>query len=37
MLKDEVRTKTYMDSILKNRHLFKDKIVSLHMVGIVFV
>eukprot|EP00943_MAST-04B_sp_MAST-4B-sp1_P003018 g3018.t1 len=27
MLKDEVRTKTYMDSILKNRHLFKDKIV----------
>lgn len=27
MLKDEVRTKTYMDSILCNKHLFKDKVV----------
>uniref|UniRef100_A0A0N5C781 type I protein arginine methyltransferase n=1 Tax=Strongyloides papillosus TaxID=174720 RepID=A0A0N5C781_STREA len=27
MLKDEVRTKTYRDSIYQNRHLFKDKIV----------
>ena len=27
MLKDEVRTKTYMNSILQNKHLFKDKVV----------
>ena len=27
MLKDEVRTTTYMNSMLKNKHLFKDKIV----------
>ncbi|KFM25389.1 putative protein arginine N-methyltransferase 1, partial [Auxenochlorella protothecoides] len=27
MLKDEVRTKTYMNSILRNGHLFKDKVV----------
>jgi len=27
MLKDEVRTKTYMNAILQNKHLFKDKIV----------
>ena len=27
MLKDEVRTETYMNSMLKNKHLFKDKIV----------
>uniref|UniRef100_A0A0K0EE18 type I protein arginine methyltransferase n=1 Tax=Strongyloides stercoralis TaxID=6248 RepID=A0A0K0EE18_STRER len=27
MLKDEVRTKTYRDSIYQNRHLFKDKVV----------
>lgn len=27
MLKDEVRTKSYRDSIYNNRHLFKDKIV----------
>mmetsp|Transcript_4058 Transcript_4058/g.6261 ORF Transcript_4058/g.6261 Transcript_4058/m.6261 type:complete len:391 (+) Transcript_4058:50-1222(+) len=27
MLKDEVRTKTYMRAIYDNRHLFKDKIV----------
>lgn len=27
MLKDESRTKTYMNAILKNKHLFKDKIV----------
>ncbi|KDD77161.1 hypothetical protein H632_c6p5 [Helicosporidium sp. ATCC 50920] len=27
MLKDEVRTKSYMNAILQNRHLFKDKIV----------
>lgn len=27
MLKDEVRTKTYMNSIIQNKHLFKDKIV----------
>lgn len=27
MLKDEVRTLTYRDSILKNRHLFKGKVV----------
>mmetsp|Transcript_19855 Transcript_19855/g.32639 ORF Transcript_19855/g.32639 Transcript_19855/m.32639 type:complete len:353 (-) Transcript_19855:1702-2760(-) len=27
MLKDEVRTKSYMRSIVQNRHLFKDKVV----------
>eukprot|EP00455_Lapot_gusevi_P045056 TRINITY_DN5725_c0_g1_i1.p1 TRINITY_DN5725_c0_g1~~TRINITY_DN5725_c0_g1_i1.p1 ORF type:complete len:355 (-),score=137.54 TRINITY_DN5725_c0_g1_i1:236-1300(-) len=27
MLKDKVRTKTYMNSILHNRHLFRDKVV----------
>lgn len=27
MLKDEVRTKTYMNAILRNRHLFQDKVV----------
>jgi len=27
MLKDEVRTKTYRNSIVNNRHLFRDKIV----------
>merc|ERR1712159_542778 len=27
MLKDEVRTRTYMNSILKNKHFFKDKVV----------
>jgi len=27
MLKDEVRTLTYRDSMIKNKHLFKDKIV----------
>jgi len=27
MLKDEVRTRTYMRSIVNNKHLFKDKIV----------
>jgi len=27
MLKDEVRTKSYRNSIINNRHLFKDKIV----------
>ena len=27
MLKDEVRTKSYMNAIERNRHLFKDKIV----------
>ena len=27
MLKDEVRTKTYMNSMLMNKHLFKGKIV----------
>ncbi|KAI8108625.1 hypothetical protein M9434_006648 [Picochlorum sp. BPE23] len=27
MLKDEVRTKTYMNSILNNSHIFKDKVV----------
>ena len=27
MLKDEVRTNTYMNSILHNAHIFKDKIV----------
>ncbi|KAJ1953532.1 Nuclear SAM-dependent mono-and asymmetric methyltransferase [Linderina pennispora] len=27
MLKDEVRTVSYRDSIIKNKHLFKDKIV----------
>ena len=27
MLKDEVRTLTYRDSMLNNRHVFKDKIV----------
>ena len=27
MLKDPVRTKTYRDAMLKNKHIFKDKIV----------
>jgi protein arginine N-methyltransferase 1 len=27
MLKDEVRTVSYMNSIYQNRHLFKDKVV----------
>ena len=27
MLKDEVRTESYRDAMLKNRHIFKDKIV----------
>jgi protein arginine N-methyltransferase 1 len=27
MLKDEVRTKSYRDSIYQNRHIFKDKVV----------
>ncbi|KAK8191590.1 S-adenosyl-L-methionine-dependent methyltransferase [Phyllosticta capitalensis] len=27
MLKDEVRTRSYRDSIYQNRHLFKDKVV----------
>merc|ERR1719201_983941 len=27
MLKDEVRTRTYMNAIKKNAHLFKDKVV----------
>ena len=27
MLKDEVRTKSYMNAIENNKHLFKDKIV----------
>merc|ERR1712093_155730 len=27
MLKDEVRTRTYMNSILKNKHFFKDMVV----------
>ncbi|KAI8323305.1 S-adenosyl-L-methionine-dependent methyltransferase [Martensiomyces pterosporus] len=27
MLKDEVRTMSYRDSIIKNKHIFKDKIV----------
>ncbi|KAL8996274.1 MAG: hypothetical protein Q9169_004159 [Polycauliona sp. 2 TL-2023] len=27
MLKDEVRTKSYRDSIYQNKHLFKDKVV----------
>jgi len=27
MLKDVARTKTYMNAILKNKHLFEDKIV----------
>eukprot|EP01084_Bolivina_argentea_P219933 372854_1 len=27
MLKDEVRTGTYMNSIIRNKHLFKDKVV----------
>lgn len=27
MLKDKVRTKTYMNSIVQNKHLFKDKVV----------
>ena len=26
MLKDTVRTETYMQSMLKNKHLFKDKV-----------
>ena len=27
MLKDEVRTRSYMNAIEKNKHLFKDKVV----------
>ena len=27
MLKDEVRTRSYRDSIYQNKHLFKDKVV----------
>ncbi|ODQ51582.1 S-adenosyl-L-methionine-dependent methyltransferase [Saitoella complicata NRRL Y-17804] len=27
MLKDEVRTRSYRDSVLNNKHLFKDKVV----------
>lgn len=27
MLKDEVRTRTYMNAIMQNKHLFRDKIV----------
>ena len=27
MLKDEVRTMAYKNAIMKNKHLFKDKIV----------
>lgn len=27
MLKDEVRTRTYMNSIMQNTHIFKDKVV----------
>ncbi|KAI0176325.1 protein arginine N-methyltransferase 1 [Hypoxylon sp. FL1284] len=27
MLKDEVRTKSYMNAIIQNKHLFKDKVV----------
>lgn len=27
MLKDEVRTRSYMNSIMQNKHLFKDKVV----------
>ena len=27
MLKDGVRTRTYMTSIMRNEHLFKDKVV----------
>ena len=27
MLKDEVRTRSYMNAIVQNKHLFKDKIV----------
>lgn len=27
MLKDEVRTRTYMKSIMQNEHIFKDKVV----------
>ena len=28
MLKDQVRTKTYQAAILRNAHLFKDKVVG---------
>ena len=27
MLKDGVRTRSYMNSIVNNKHLFKDKVV----------
>jgi protein arginine N-methyltransferase 1 len=27
MLKDDVRTRSYRDSIYQNRHIFKDKVV----------
>jgi protein arginine N-methyltransferase 1 len=27
MLKDTVRTRSYMNSILDNKHMFKDKVV----------
>ena len=29
MLKDTVRTETYMQAMLKNKHLFKDKVISV--------
>lgn len=27
MIKDEIRTNTYRDAILQNKHLFKNKVV----------
>ncbi|KAM5524903.1 protein arginine N-methyltransferase [Fusarium oxysporum f. sp. phaseoli] len=27
MLKDEVRTRSYMNAIMQNKHIFKDKVV----------
>ena len=29
MLKDTVRTETYMQAMLKNKHLFKDKVIDV--------
>ncbi|OQO10829.1 hypothetical protein B0A48_04130 [Cryoendolithus antarcticus] len=34
MLKDEVRTRSYRDAIYNNKHIFKDKVVLDHVIGV---
>lgn len=34
MLKDEVRTLTYRNAVYHNRHLFRDKVVQIHLLSI---